>query len=53
MQDKKIKCKICGKEFDFTVGEQEFFANHNLTEPKKCKDCKKEEKEKPSEQKGA
>ena len=25
MEDKKIICKDCGKEFIFTVGEQEFF----------------------------
>ena len=24
-QDKKIICKDCGKEFIFTVGEQEFY----------------------------
>ena len=43
MQDKKIKCKICGTEFDFTIGQQEFFKEHNLTEPRKCKDCKPRE----------
>jgi len=45
MQDKKIKCKICGTEFDFTIGQQEFFKEHNLTEPRKCKDCKEKEKQ--------
>lgn len=45
MQDKKIKCKVCGTEFDFTAGQQEFFASHNLSEPKKCKDCKDKEKQ--------
>ena len=25
MEDKKITCKDCGKEFIFTVGEQEFY----------------------------
>ena len=25
MEDKKIVCKDCGKEFIFTVGEQEFY----------------------------
>lgn len=25
MEDKKIICKDCGKEFIFTVGEQEFY----------------------------
>ncbi len=45
MQDKKIKCKICGTEFDFTSGQQEFFQEHNLSEPKKCKTCKEKEKQ--------
>lgn len=45
MQDKKIKCKVCGNEFEFTVGQQEFFASHNLSEPKKCKTCKEKEKQ--------
>lgn len=40
MQNKKIKCKVCGNEFEFTVGQQEFFKQHNLSEPKKCKSCK-------------
>lgn len=26
MQDKTIVCKDCGKEFVFTVGEQQFYA---------------------------
>lgn len=25
MEDKTIKCKDCGKEFVFSVGEQEFY----------------------------
>ena len=25
MEDKTLVCKDCGKEFIFTVGEQEFF----------------------------
>lgn len=44
MQDKKIVCKVCGQEFDFTAGQQEFFQERGLTEPKKCKKCKEEEK---------
>ena len=27
MEDKVIKCKDCGQNFVFTVGEQEFFAD--------------------------
>ncbi len=45
MQDKKIKCKVCGIDFDFTIGQQEYFKLHNLSEPKKCKSCKEKEKQ--------
>jgi len=45
MQDKKIVCKDCGTEFVFTVGEQEFYAQKGLTEPKRCKDCRIKAKE--------
>jgi len=45
MQDKKIVCKDCGTEFIFTVGEQEFYAQKGLTEPKRCKDCRIKAKE--------
>ena len=40
MSDKKIVCKDCGKEFDFTAKEQEFYQEHGLTEPKRCKACR-------------
>lgn len=40
-EDKKIVCKDCGQEFTFTVGEQQFFAENNLVEPKRCKACVK------------
>ena len=30
MQDKTIVCKDCGKEFVFTVGEQQFYAERVL-----------------------
>ena len=30
MQDKTIVCKDCGKEFTFTVSEQEFYAEKDL-----------------------
>lgn len=49
MQDKKIVCKDCGTEFVFTVGEQEFYAQKGLTEPKRCKDCRTKAKENKSQ----
>ncbi|MFQ5880921.1 MAG: zinc-ribbon domain containing protein [Candidatus Methylomirabilales bacterium] len=40
-QDKILTCVECGKEFAFTAGEQEFFAQKGFTnEPKRCKSCK-------------
>ena len=30
MQDIKIVCKDCGKEFTFTVGEQEFYKEKGI-----------------------
>lgn len=45
MQDKKIICKDCGTEFVFTAGEQEFYAQKGLTEPKRCKECREKAKQ--------
>lgn len=40
-QDKILTCVECGKEFVFTAGEQEFFAQKGfINEPKRCKSCK-------------
>ena len=44
-QDKKIICKDCGKEFIFTVGEQEFYQEKGFTnEPVRCKECREAKK---------
>ncbi|MBO7393708.1 MAG: zinc-ribbon domain-containing protein [Abditibacteriota bacterium] len=40
MEDKIIKCKDCGQDFVFTVGEQEFFADKGFGEPVRCKSCR-------------
>ena len=40
-KDKTIKCSDCGKEFPFSVSEQEFFAKKGFTnEPKRCPECR-------------
>ncbi len=45
MEDKKIICKDCGKEFIFTVGEQKFYAEKGFTsDPVRCADCRKARK---------
>ena len=45
MEDKKIICKYCGKEFIFTVGEQEFFKEKGFeNDPVRCPECRKARK---------
>lgn len=43
--DKTFKCADCGKEFTFTAGEQAFYVEKGLHEPKHCPDCRKARKE--------
>ncbi len=44
-QDKKIICKDCGKEFIFTVGEQNFYEEKGFTnDPVRCKECRDKKK---------
>ena len=40
-EDKEIVCKLCGKTFIFTPGEQEFYKSKNFPDPKCCKKCAK------------
>jgi CxxC-x17-CxxC domain-containing protein len=41
MDDQILYCRDCGREFAFTVGEQEFYARHELTNPPgRCSDCR-------------
>ena len=45
MEDKKIICKDCGKEFVFTVGEQEFYKEKGFdNDPVRCPECRKARK---------
>ncbi|MBZ4665461.1 zinc-ribbon domain containing protein [Mahella sp.] len=40
-EDKVLVCKDCGREFVFTAGEQEFYAERGFqNEPARCKDCR-------------
>lgn len=46
MEDKKIICKDCGKEFIFTVGEQEFYKEKGFeNDPVRCPDCRRARKD--------
>ena len=40
-EDKTLVCKDCGKEFVWTAGEQEFYAEKGfVNEPQRCKACR-------------
>ena len=41
MEDKVLVCKDCGRQFDFTVRDQQFYAQKGfVNEPQRCKDCR-------------
>ena len=40
-EDKTLVCKDCGREFTFTAGEQEFYAEKGFqNEPTRCRECR-------------
>ena len=39
------KCKGCGKEFELSSGEIEFFNSRGLSQPKRCKKCRAKKRE--------
>lgn len=42
-EDKKLACQDCQKEFVWSAGEQEFFAQKGFENiPKRCPDCRKQ-----------
>ena len=44
-QDKTLVCRDCGKEFVFTAGEQEFYAEKGFqNEPTRCRECRQAKK---------
>src|SRR5438445_410373 len=48
-QDRILRCVDCGKEFVWTAGEQQFFADKNFkNEPKRCKACKAKRASRPA-----
>ncbi len=41
LTEKTLKCRDCGNDFVFTVGEQEFYQSHGLQhEPARCPTCR-------------
>lgn len=47
----KYTCKQCGKEFEITESEAEFFRSKGLNLPKRCKECRNANKNSSSEKK--
>ena len=39
MEDITLKC-LCGRDFTFTKGEQEFYSGKGYTPPKRCEECR-------------
>ena len=45
-EDKTLQCSDCGKEFTFSVEDQEFFQSKGYTnEPKRCTECRQARKQ--------
>ncbi len=45
-KDEVIVCRDCGKEFTFTVRDQEFYEEKGFTnKPVRCKDCRVSKKQ--------
>jgi CxxC-x17-CxxC domain-containing protein len=38
--DKVLVCADCGQEFTFTASEQQFFADRQFSEPRRCPSCR-------------
>jgi ssDNA-binding Zn-finger/Zn-ribbon topoisomerase 1 len=45
-EDMTLTCRDCGKQFIFTAGEQEFYAQKGfLHEPVRCPECRRARKQ--------
>jgi hypothetical protein len=44
LEDKLLTCLDCQEEFPWTKEEQKFYAERELTEPKRCKECRERRK---------
>jgi CxxC-x17-CxxC domain-containing protein len=38
--DKTLTCADCGQEFTFTSSEQQFYADRQFSEPRRCASCR-------------
>ena len=41
LKAKELTCKICGSSFTFSIGEQEFYRDRQLMEPRRCPQCRR------------
>lgn len=39
-EDRQIGCVDCHRDFTFTAGEQRYFAERQLQDPKRCPPCR-------------
>ena len=39
-QDKTLVCADCNQEFTFTASEQQFYADRQFSEPRRCSSCR-------------
>lgn len=44
LKDKEITCKICGSSFTFSIGEQTFYHDRGLADPKRCPECRQQKR---------
>ena len=40
MTDKTLNCADCGQDFTFTASEQQFYADRQFSEPRRCATCR-------------
>lgn len=40
MEDKQIQCADCQRTFTFSASEQDFYQQRNMSDPKRCKECR-------------
>lgn len=51
--DKILSCRDCGRDFDFTASEQDFYAEKGFTnEPGRCPECRAAKKQQTRNQGG-
>ncbi len=43
--DKPLTCVECEEKFVFSAGEQAFFRSKQLSEPKRCPECRRSRRE--------